>query len=164
MFPLSFNIIDCYQQYHPSLTEKLNCAKYKKGSFHGSRNTIKLVTYKDKIIIPQNFQKYVVKWYHMYLLHTGMDRTESMIRQHFYWPGIREAVQKEVMVCDTWQHTKWSTKKYGKLPAELEEETPCNKLCVDLIGPYIIRRKGKIYLISKAVTMIDPVTGWFGVT
>ena len=39
-----------------------------------------------------------------------------------------------------------------------------NKLCVDIIGPYKIRRKGKETLILKSVTMIDPVTGWFEVT
>ena len=54
-----------------------------------------------------------------------------------------------------------SQQKCGKLPAKLEEETPWNKLCVDLIGPYKMCRKGP--LILKAVTMIDPVTGWFEV-
>ena len=34
-------------------------------------------------------------------------------------------------------------------------------MCVDLIGPYKIRRKGKNYLVLKVVTMIDPATGWF---
>ena len=56
---------------------------------------------------------------------------------------------------------KTVNKKYGKLPAKLAEETPWNKLCVDLIGPYKIRIKGKEPLILKAVTMIHPVTGWF---
>ena len=45
----------------------------------------------------------------------------------------------------------------------MTEETPWNKLCVDLIGPYKIRRKGKEPLILKALTVIDPVTGWFEV-
>ena len=54
--------------------------------------------------------------------------------------------------------------KNGKLPYKLAEETPWNKLCVDLIGPYIICRKGKEPLILKVVTMIQPVTGWFEVT
>ena len=62
------------------------------------------------------------------------------------------------------QCIKRSTKKYGKITAKLEEETPWNKLCVDLIAPYKIRRKGKHTLILKAFTMIDPVTGWFEVT
>ena len=53
-----------------------------------------------------------------------------------------ETINKEVTGCDTCQRTKQSTIKYGKLPAKLAEETPWNKLCVDLIGPYKIRRKG----------------------
>ena len=59
------------------------------------------------------------------------------------------------------QRTKWSTKRYGELPAKLVEEIPWNKLCVDLIGPYKIRRKWREPLILKFVTMIDPVTEWF---
>ena len=36
-----------------------------------------------------------------------------------------------------------------------------NKLCVDLIEPYVNQRKGKKEnLHLKAVTMINPVTGW----
>ena len=55
-------------------------------------------------------------------------------------------------------------KKNDKLPAKMTEETPWNKICVDLIGPYKIRIKGKEPLILKAVTMIHPVTRWFEVT
>ena len=53
--------------------------------------------------------------------------------------------------------------KYGKLPAKLVEETPWNKLCVDLIRLYKIRIKGKGPMILKDVTTIEPVTWWFGV-
>jgi hypothetical protein len=34
-------------------------------------------------------------------------------------------------------------------------------MCIDLIGPYQIRKKGKKTLICKCVTMFDPATGWF---
>ena len=34
-------------------------------------------------------------------------------------------------------------------------------MCIDLIGPYTIRRKGQADLNTKCVTMIDPATGWF---
>ena len=61
------------------------------------------------------------------------------------------------------QRTKRSTKN-GQLPAKITEEVPWNKIGVDLIGTYKIRRKGRDYLILKAVTMIDPVTGWFEIT
>ena len=52
--------------------------------------------------------------------------------------------------------------KNGKLPAKLYEEIPWNKIYVVLIVPYLIRIKGKKEnLHLKAITMINPVTGWF---
>ena len=99
--------------------------------------------YRDKIVIPLKLQKYVVKWYHTYLLHPGLDKTEVIIYQHLYLPGISEHFKKEVTGCDTCQRTKWSTKTNGELPVKLAEGTPRNKICVDITAPYKIRGKGK---------------------
>ena len=41
------------------------------------------------------------------------------------------------------------------------EIIPWDKLCVELIGTYKIRRKVQDDLIFKAVIMIDSATGWF---
>ena len=117
---------------------------YHKDSFcEGINDNIILKTRKDKIFKPSKLQIYVLHWYHKYLLHSGMDRTEAMIFQHLYWLDIRNAARKEGSNCDNFRLTKTPNKKYGKLPAKLSEEIPWNKLCVDLIGPYVIRRKGK---------------------
>ena len=56
-----------------------------------------------------------------------MYRTEAMIHQHLYWSDIRDTVWKEVTNCDTCQRAKQSNKKYGKLPAKLDEEIIWNK-------------------------------------
>ena len=79
---LYFKIIYCCQREYPFMSEKLTCAEYQKGCFYWVRNTIELVTYKDKIFISQKLQKYAVKWYHTYLLHPGLDRMEVTSRQH----------------------------------------------------------------------------------
>ena len=34
-------------------------------------------------------------------------------------------------------------------------------MCIDLIGPYTICRKGQANLICKCVTMMDPAASWF---
>ena len=34
-------------------------------------------------------------------------------------------------------------------------------MCINLIGPYKIRRKGKLDVEYKCVTMVDPASGWF---
>ena len=60
-FPLSFKLIHRYQWEDPFLSEKLNSAEYQKCYFCGVRHTIKIVTCKNKIVIPQKLQKYIVK-------------------------------------------------------------------------------------------------------
>ena len=50
---------------------------------------------------------------------------------------------------------------YSQLPEKTAESDPWDVLCVDLIGPYTIKRKGHPALTVKCVTMIDPATGWF---
>ena len=142
-------------------------AKYKYGMFHksyfcgGSNIDLRLITCKDNIVILSKLQSYVLHWYHMYLLHPGMDRMEAIIFQHLYWPNIINAVQKGVPNFDTCQLTKQSNKKSGKLPAKLSEEIPW-KICIYLIGTYFIRIKVKTEKLNlKSITMIDPVILWF---
>ena len=116
-------------------------AKYKYGTYQtvyfykGMNIYLNLIMCDNKIFIPEILQSYVLHWYHTYLLHPVMDRTEAMIHQHLYWPRIRDTVQKEVINCDTCQHTKLSNIKYGKLPAKEYEEMPYNKVYVFTILP-----------------------------
>ena len=123
-FHLYFKLTELYQRQYLTLTEKLTGAEYSMGSFRVVRNTIKVVMYKDKIFILQKFQKYVVKWYHTYIFHPGLDLTEDIILQHLYCTGIRISVQKEVTGCETCQLTKLSKIKYSELPDKLAKETP----------------------------------------
>ena len=79
---------------------------------------LNLIPCEGKIVIPSIIQNYVLHWYHTYLLYPVMYRTEAMILKHFYWPGIRNSLQKEVTNHDTCQCTKWSNINYGILPAK----------------------------------------------
>ena len=89
-----------------------------------------------------------------------MDITEAIICQHLYCSGIKKSIQKEVSNCDTFQHTKWSNIKYDKLPIKVAELIPRNKLCVDIIGSYMICINGKKYIVYlKDVTLIKPIGG-----
>ena len=52
-------------------------------------------------------------------------------------------------------------KKFGLVPKKEGEITKWSKVNIDLWGPKTIQNKnGKNYTIH-AMTMIDPVTGWF---
>ena len=120
-----------------------------------------LICKNGKIVIPDALQKYVLNWYHTYLLHLGINRTKSTIAQHFFWPMLRSDVRAHIRRCGTCQRCKKSKLKFGHLPVKEAEATPWDRLSVDLIGPYKIERKGQSPLMLQAVTMIDLATGWF---
>ena len=95
-------------------------------------------------------------WYHEYLLHPGIDRTVGTISQHLYCANIKNDVISHLRTCDLCQRFKKQKKKYGHLPEKTAEGEPWEQLCVDLIGPYTIERKGRKPLKLEAVTIIDP--------
>ena len=142
-FRITLKFVQRYQQSYPTLMDKYNNDMYHKASFCGGINdNLSLIACMDKTAIPSIHQSYVLHWYHTYLLHPVLDRTETMIWQHLYWPNIRYAIRKKVKIV-TFVNLQKDQIKYGKLPAKLSEEIPWNKLCVDIIGTYVIRRKEK---------------------
>ena len=95
------------------------------------------------------------------LCHPGETRIEETTRQHFAQKVLKNHVQGTCKACHICQVTKRSSKKYGLLPAKEPEVKPWEFLCVDMTGPYSIKRKGKKTLELWCVTMIDPATSWF---
>jgi transposase InsO family protein len=161
-FPLTYKNIRSKQQTDKKLLKLLRSDKnYQVKVFRGGEKKISIICRKDKIVIPTVLQKRVVEWYHTQLCHPGETRTEANLRQHFWWPNLREDVAKHCKTCKPCQIAKRTDKKYGHLPMKEAEAVPWQKLCVDLIGRYEIRRKAKKTLHLWCVTMIDPATGWF---
>ena len=107
--------------------------------------------------MPKALQKRTVQWYHDILCHPGRTRTEATIAQHFYWKNMRKDVEEVVSKCPICQINKRNKKKYGHLPEKEAEAVPWEKLCVDLIGPYTIKRQRKPSLTLWCITMIDPL-------
>ena len=158
-FPISITLIKTYQQLDLRLVEKAasDDPTYTISPFRGGA----VICHNDKVVIPLQLRIPIVNWYHENLCHPGEKRTEETIRQHLTWPGLKTDVLKCVKKCPNCQKGKKQKKKYGHVPAKIAESQPWEHLCVDMIGPYQIRRKGKKALRLQAVTMIDPATGWF---
>lgn len=161
MFPLKFTTILSHQQKDKSLRQSAaSHTDYHFKSFCGGGQPLALICYKDKIVIPTSLQKDIVTWYHVQLCHPGETRTEQTIRQHFWFRNLRQTVHEICSRCPTCQRSKVSYKKYGHLPMKEAEAEPWERLCVDLIGPYNIKRPGKEPICLWCITMIDPATGW----
>ena len=159
VYPLRFDLISKEQRKDKLLMKNLKTKEsYTSKSFRGSEE---VVCHNNLIYIPEKLQQRVVQWYHATLCHVGMTRLEETIRQHLTWPGLREDVRKHIEQCAACQRYKKQKKKYGHLEPKEAEVEPWDKLCVDLIGPYTLKRKGKKSLTLQAITMIDPATGWF---
>ena len=163
-FPLTFKNINHAQSTDKVLIDLVQSnEKYKLKTFCGGATSCELIVHNDKIVIPKSLQCRTVEWYHNYLCHPGENRTEQTICQHFWWLKLHDTIEDICKKCQTCQHTKKVTKKYGHLPEKKAEAEPWEILCIDLIGPYTINRKNKSKqpLILWAITMIDPATGWF---
>jgi hypothetical protein len=159
-FPLSPKVIDRYQRKDKELLRKArrDSSAYSTIELEG----VTLIAKHGKVIVPEALQDRLVESYHELLQHPGMNRMEATIRHVFDWRGLREKVEEHCRTCDLCQLTKKQKKKYGKLPVKEAEVTPWKRVNVDVIGPYTVRTPSGTHIL-QAMTMIDPVTGWFEV-
>ena len=164
-FPMSPTLIAKYQKTDKTLIKNVNKDTNKKDYGILLLEGTEVVTQCDKVYIPAPLQSRVVAWYHHYLSHPGQTRLEATIRQVYTWPRLREHVHQYCRTCDKCQLSKKKRLKYGLLPAKTAEVTPWKRMNVDLIGPYTIKNSNdpakKKPRVLRALTMIDPVTGWF---
>ena len=107
IFPLKYKIIDKFQQKDPKVMDNLKRAIYHTETFCGGGKERQLICKNGKIVIPAALQKYVLNWYHTYLLHPGTDRTERTIAQHFFWPTLRNDIRAHIKHCGSknWEST-----------------------------------------------------------
>ncbi len=158
-FPLSPKVIEKYQKKDTELQNKAkeNKDKYKTIKLEG----VSLIGRNGKVAVPNALQDRLVDTYHTLLQHPGMTRMEATIRHVFDFRGLREKVEEHCGTCHICQITKKQRKKYGLLPIkEVEECLPWKRVNVDCVGPYTVKTPTKQYEL-KAMTMIDPITGWF---
>ena len=122
-----------------------------------------LITYQGKIVVPKTLQSRIIAWYHQYLAHPGSDHMEKTLNATLTWAGLHSDVTNYVRTCRKCQLCKKQRKKYGHLPAkEAEPPLAWNRVNVDMVGPYTVKTPTKTYEL-RALTMIDPATGWFEV-
>ena len=72
-----------------------------------------------------------------------MDRTKKYFSLNQQWPDLRDGIRTHIKVCNACQINKKQDFKCGKLTAKKAEVIPWERLLVDLIGSYKIRREGR---------------------
>jgi RNase H-like domain found in reverse transcriptase/Reverse transcriptase (RNA-dependent DNA polymerase)/Integrase zinc binding domain len=165
-FPLSPPLIAQYQKKDRALLKETKDSPDKFGTT--SLEGVDLIAYilpdhTKKIAVPHKLQNRIIAWYHEYLTHPGHKILEKAIAQTMFWNGMRKDVERYVRTCCKCQLCKKTNKKkHGLVPAkEAEPAVPWERVNVDMIGPYTVKQPNGKSLTLRAMTMIDPTTGWF---
>jgi hypothetical protein len=112
-FPMSPETIACEQKKYTHLKEVMKKSdKFSERLIE--RSTV--ITYDNKIYIPQSLRKRIVWWYHTYLQHTGITRMEATLRKNLTWSNLKKDVEAAVKNCHECQIGKKVRTKYGDLP------------------------------------------------
>jgi hypothetical protein len=89
---------------------------------------------------------------------------EGAMNAAMYCKSMRTTIRSITRSCRSCQiNKKWSL-KYGHLPAKTIISNPWECLCVNLIGPYILKGKDNLEIYFMALTLINPASSWFEIT
>lgn len=110
------------------------------------------------IVIPKSLVTTCVKSMHdnPFAGHMGISRTEDRIRQRFYWPGIRAAVEEFIHDCTTCAQRK-APSQNNKAPLQrIEVGEPFTFWAMDYMGPLPETARGNRYIL----VLMDHFSKW----
>ena len=113
-FPLEGELVFQAQSQDKSLMKL--CKKQPKDYVYKFIMDHKLVTYKNKIVVPKSLQLQTLQWYHHYLQHPGETRMYKTLQQSLYWPSMLKDITHICKTCKLCQISKRLKGKYSKIP------------------------------------------------
>jgi hypothetical protein len=113
------------------------------------------------MVIPKVLQPRAVSWYHHCLQHPEHTHLEETLHTAMYWESMKNTIRSHVKNRCTCQVNKQRKHKYGKLPTKRVITNSWEALCVDLIGPYILKGKDGTEHDFMCLTMTDPASCLF---
>ena len=78
--------------------------------------------------------------------HLGVDKTLEKVKQSFYWPGMKEFVQKYCKECDKCTARKTPKESPAPMGIYIVGE-PMEKIAIDILGPLPTTETGNKYLL-----------------
>ncbi|MCG8034660.1 MAG: DDE-type integrase/transposase/recombinase, partial [Candidatus Thiodiazotropha taylori] len=92
-----------------------------------------------QLVLPSNFRDLVLKQLHDELGHQGQDRTLSLVRSRFFWPGFETDVQQKVKNCIRCISRKTIPNPSAEL-VNIHSTQPMELVCIDFLS--LERSKG----------------------
>ena len=91
------------------------------------------------MVLPLHFRSIILKQLHDDLGHQGRDRTLSLVRSRFYWPGLENDVEEKIKNCGRCIRRKTPVKPSAEL-INITSSQPMELLCIDFLS--LERSKG----------------------
>ena len=103
------------------------------------RNTVLNGENVKQLVLPYSYREFVLKQLHDNVGHQGQDRTLSLVRSRFFWPGFESDVEKKVKTCERCIKRKTFPKTSTELVNIVSSE-PMELVCIDFLS--LERSKG----------------------
>ena len=85
-----------------------------------------------QLVLPVDFRSVVLKLLHDDSGHQGRDRTTSLVRSRFFWPGLESDVEKKVKGCDRCVLRKANPGPSAEL-VNIVSTQPMELICIDFL-------------------------------
>lgn len=86
--------------------------------------------------------------------HPGIDRTEKLVSQSYFWPSMKRDVEDFVRRCETCAHRKKPAGLQAPLETPYKAESPMEQISMDIVGPLPRSNSGHKYIL----TVVDHFT------
>ncbi|MCW4250032.1 MAG: RNase H-like domain-containing protein [Candidatus Thiodiazotropha endolucinida] len=103
------------------------------------RNTVLDGQNARQLVLPAHLRDTVLRHLHDDLGHQGRDRTMSLVRQRFYWPGLESCVEQKIKNCVRCIQRKTVPKPSAEL-VNIVTTQPMELVCIDFLS--LERSKG----------------------
>ena len=87
----------------------------------------------EQYVLPTTLVETVFKAYHDDLGHQGRDRTTSLIRRCFFWPGMMDDIKQRVRLCGRCIRRKTAPTKAAEL-VNNTSSAPMELVCIDFLS------------------------------
>ena len=87
----------------------------------------------DQLVLPASMKDTIFKAYHEDLGHQGRDRTTSLIKRRFCWPGMNKYIRERVQTCDRCIRRKTAPSKATEL-VNITSSAPMELVCADFLS------------------------------
>lgn len=106
-----------------------------------------------RVMVPASLRDHILELLHNapWSGHPGVIRTTNRIKRYFYWPKVKEDVEKHVRKCQRCNERKTPAGLQVPLGQTYEAHRPWEQVSLDIVGPLPTSLSGKRYLL----TMVD---------